>query len=121
MLKLFTVYDSKTEAFIQPFYELTTAAALRSFAEAANTEKHAFSKSGADYTLFELGTFDQTNAKFAILDAPINLGLALMLKQVNEVIDSLKAERDEEAGSEATPASGKGEPRTPSPITQINS
>lgn len=77
MLKLFTVYDSKTESYIQPFYELTTAAAVRAFTSAANSKNHAFNNNGSDYTLFEIGTFDQATAKLTPLDVPISLGLAI--------------------------------------------
>lgn len=81
MLRMFTVYDSKSEAFLKPFYELATGAAVRSFETAANKEGHDFHRHGADYTLFELGTFDPGTAKFEILETPINLGLAITMRQ----------------------------------------
>jgi len=77
VLKIFTVYDSKTEAFIQPFYAQATGAAIRSFETAANKEGHDFQQHGGDYTLFELGQFDQATGKISTLEVPINLGLAI--------------------------------------------
>lgn len=77
MLKMFTVYDSKAEAFIQPFYEQTTASAQRAFSNAANNETHQFAMHGGDYTLFELGIFDQESGLTTLLPSMINLGLAI--------------------------------------------
>lgn len=77
MLKVFSVYDSKVEAFILPFYSATTASAKRSFDTAANKEGHDFARHGADYTLFELGEFDESTGDFKLHPAKINLGSAI--------------------------------------------
>lgn len=76
-LKIFSVHDSKAEAFVQPFYSATTGTAVRSFEQAVNTSDHDFHKFAGDYSLFELGSFDQAKGTFEILDSPINLGLAI--------------------------------------------
>lgn len=77
MLKLFSVYDSKAGAFIQPFFSQSTGTAVRAFEQAANDEDHYFHQFAGDYTLFELGSFEQETAKFEIHSSPINLGLAI--------------------------------------------
>lgn len=77
MLKMFSVHDSKAEAFITPFYAPATGVAIRSFETAANTADHEFQKYAADYTLFELGSFDQETGIHLLLKAPLNLGNAL--------------------------------------------
>lgn len=77
MIQVFSVYDSKTEAFIQPFYSQAIGSAIRSFETAANEEGHDFARHGGDYTLFHLGSFDHGSCKFELLDAPTNLGLAI--------------------------------------------
>lgn len=77
-LKMFSVYDSKAEAFIQPFFSQSTGTAVRSFEDAANQESHEFQKHAADYTLFELGDFDQNTGITTCLEVRINLGNALM-------------------------------------------
>ncbi len=76
-LKVFSVYDSKAEAFIQPFYSQTTGTAVRSFEQAVQDPTHEFRKFAGDYTLFELGEFDQSTGHFTQLATHINLGLAL--------------------------------------------
>ncbi len=82
-LKVFSVFDSKAEAFIQPFYSQTTGTAVRSFEQALQNEDHEFRKFAADYTLFELGEFDQQTGSFTELPAKINLGLALTFIKEN--------------------------------------
>lgn len=76
-ISIYSVFDSKAESFISPFFSQNRATALRSFEAAANDENTDFHRYAGDYTLFELGTFDQSNAKFTLHEAPENLGLAL--------------------------------------------
>lgn len=76
-LKMFSIYDSKCEAFIQPFFSQATGSAIRSFETAVNEEGHAFNSNAGDYTLFELGEFEQNTAAFNILATPLNLGVAI--------------------------------------------
>lgn len=76
-LQTFSIYDSKAEAFIQPWYSQTLGTAIRSFEQAVNTSGHEFQKFSADYTLFHLGEFDQQTGRFTALATHVNLGLAL--------------------------------------------
>lgn len=81
ILKAFTIYDSKAEAFLPPFFCPTAAVALRDFESAINTESHAFHKYAADYTLFELADWDPSTGKFTPHATPLNLGVAITLLQ----------------------------------------
>lgn len=74
--QMFTVWDCKTEAFMQPFFMQARGAALRSFADTCNDKDHAFNKHPADYTLFHLGSFDDGTGKLVLYDTPISLGVA---------------------------------------------
>ncbi len=76
-LEVFSIYDSKAEAFIQPWYSQTLGTAIRSFEQAVNQEGHDFAKFSGDYTLFHLGSFDQTKGRFDQLKTAVNLGLAV--------------------------------------------
>ena len=67
MMKCFTVYDSKAEAFLQPFFMQSKGAAIRGFTELVNDKNHSFGKYPGDYTLFELGSFDEQTGKFVPL------------------------------------------------------
>ena len=80
-MKVFSVYDSKAEAFLPPFFSPTTAVGVRVFEAAANDVEHVFRTFGADFTLFELGEFDERIAKFDLRDAPENLGTALTFQR----------------------------------------
>lgn len=75
--QMFTIYDSKVEAYLDPFLEQTVAAAIRSFSEAAADAGHMFHKHAADFTLFQIGSYDQTTGECTMLSAKVNLGLAL--------------------------------------------
>lgn len=77
LLKAYTVFDSKAELFLPPFYEQSAGTAIRSFETAVNTPDHQFNKYPSDYTLFELGEYDQHTAGFNLHQAPVNLGLAI--------------------------------------------
>ncbi|QXP08349.1 MAG: nonstructural protein [Arizlama microvirus] len=75
--KIFTVYDSKVEAYLQPFFLPSKGAALRAITDVANDPSHMFGKHPEDYVLFELGTFDDQDCKFDLYAAPISMGVVL--------------------------------------------
>lgn len=83
LLQCFSVFDSKSQAFMQPFFSQTVGTALRSFSVAANDMEHEFRRHGGDYCLFHIGSFNQDTAVFDMLSAPTNLGLAITLVEDN--------------------------------------
>lgn len=64
MLKVFTVYDEKAEAYLTPFYLQKEGQAIRAISDCVNDVNHAFCRNASDYTLFCLGTFDEDTAEF---------------------------------------------------------
>jgi len=74
--KVFTVYDSKAEAYLQPFVMTTRGQAIRAFTDSCNDPKTSFYRWPADYTLFEIGEWDETKGQYSMLEAKKNLGLA---------------------------------------------
>lgn len=80
-MKIFSVYDSKAEAFLPPFFAPTTAVGIRNFEGAANDSGHQFFRFAADYTLFELGSWDERSCKFDLADSHTNLGTALTFQR----------------------------------------
>lgn len=76
-MKIFSVYDSKAEAFLPPFFSTTTAVGTRQFEAAANSIDHQFNRFGGDFTLFELGTYDDRTGSFDLYKVHTNLGTAL--------------------------------------------
>lgn len=67
-LIIFSVYDQKADAYINPFYLPTTAQAIRTFQDCVDDSNHQFGKHPEDYFLYELGTFENTDASFELID-----------------------------------------------------
>ncbi len=75
--KIFTIYDDKAEFYLQPFFFKTAGQATRAFQESCNEPGHQFYKHPEDFTLFELGTYDDETAVFEIGATAHGLGKAL--------------------------------------------
>jgi len=78
-IKIFSIYDSKAEAFMQPFFLPTAGSAIRSFSDALLDEKSQFNKHAEDYSLFEIGEWDEVGGRVIPALAPRSLGTALEL------------------------------------------
>lgn len=63
ILKVFAIYDSKAEAYLQPFFMANKGTAIRAIADILTKPDHSFSKYPEDFTLFELGEYDDSNGK----------------------------------------------------------
>lgn len=79
-LQVMAVYDSKARTYIQPFFCTNVDVAKRVFADAANTAQHQVGMHSSDFTLFNLGTWDDETAVFSSMSEPLNLGLAANYK-----------------------------------------
>ncbi len=75
--KLFSIYDSKAESFSNPVYLSSTGLAVRTFSDSVQDPDSQFAKHPADYTLFELGTYDDQTAEFKLLPTPKSLFIAI--------------------------------------------
>mgnify|MGYP000341489139 CR=1 FL=1 len=78
--RIFTVYDVAADAFLQPFFSVNRAVAIRNFASAAGEEGSQFHRHSGDYTLFEIGSFDQVKGELVGCEAKVNLGTALQYR-----------------------------------------
>lgn len=76
ILKVFSVYDTASAAYLQPFFTPTTGLAVRSFSDAVNDTNHQFSKHVADYSLYLLGEFDDNNGTFTAQPEPVRIATA---------------------------------------------
>lgn len=77
VLKIFSIYDTKAEAYLPPFFSPTSGVAVRNFEAAAHDQSHAFHIHASDFCLMELGEFDDSNGSIKMLTAPRSLGLAI--------------------------------------------
>ena len=69
-LKIFSVHDSKVSAFLNPFFVRTTGEATRMFSDAVQREASGFKAHAEDYTLFEVGSWDDQTAAIDLLPTP---------------------------------------------------
>jgi len=58
---IFTVFDKKLESYMQPFFSVNTATALRAFADACSDEGSMLFKHPGDFQLYKIAEYnDQT-------------------------------------------------------------
>lgn len=58
--KIFSVFDEKAEAYLQPFFLDTIGLAIRAIGHCLDDKEHQFSRNTADYSLHLLGEFDDS-------------------------------------------------------------
>ena len=75
ILNIFVVHDVKAEAYLQPFFFSHDAEAKRAFSDCVNNVEHQFGKHPQDYTLFKIGSFDDSNAQILVNQS--NLAISL--------------------------------------------
>ena len=82
--KIFTIYDCKAEAYLQPFYCAARGQAIRMFTDTVNDPNTQFYRHPSDFTLFEIGEFDDSTASIVMYQSKLSLGLALEFKALIE-------------------------------------
>lgn len=70
MIKVFTVHDSKASAYLPPFYMRNSGEAIRAFETTAKDPSTQFNKYPKDFTLFEIGSWDEENGQITMLQHP---------------------------------------------------
>lgn len=83
-LKLFTIYDSKAEAYNQPFYQKTTGMALRAIEDEMKNQDSHLSRHSSDFTLYEIGLWDEDKGTVHMFDVKKNLGVLTEFRKINE-------------------------------------
>ena len=59
--------ERAVSGFLPPFFMPADGAAIRSFLEAASDVQHQFAKHKEDYSLWKLGTWDDSSGRFEML------------------------------------------------------
>lgn len=75
--KMYSIFDSATRAYMQPFCVDTDEVAIRAFTTHVNDPNHPFGQHAKDYTLFLIGKFNSDNAKIELPQSPKPLGNGL--------------------------------------------
>lgn len=83
---IFTVYDEKSEAYLQPFFLDTIGQAQRAVTDCVNDSNHQFGRHPSDYTLFQLGEYDDSTGKITS-PVPKSLGCLVEFKTQTEMFD----------------------------------
>jgi len=81
--KVFGIYDSKVAAWLQPFFSQSVGSAERAIERLVADPEHNFSQYASDFTLFELGSYDDSSGMFTLLSTPHSLGLFLQYRRAN--------------------------------------
>ena len=61
--EIFTIFDSKANSYLQPFFLDTNEVAIRAIVDCLEDQNHNFARHPSDYTLFNIGSFDNQTAK----------------------------------------------------------
>jgi len=79
ILKAFAIYDEKAKSYLPPFFLPEEGVAIRTFSDCVNANDHQFAAHPQDYTLFRLGTFDDSTARIdSIAPQSVHNGLELL-------------------------------------------
>lgn len=71
-LIVLAIRDSASEVFGQPNFVASIGGAVRSFGDEVNrdAQDNSLYQHPDDFEMYELGTFDNTTARFELLDSP---------------------------------------------------
>lgn len=64
IFKVFSIYDEKSKAFLRPFLLSEVGQAIRAIHDCLTDPQHDFAKHPSDYTLFQLGEFDDSTGSY---------------------------------------------------------
>lgn len=80
--KVYSIYDAAVSAYMQPFCAQSKGQAVRMFSDSVNDSSTMFFKHPDDYTLFELGSWNDESASYQLHAAPVSVGVAIEFKRV---------------------------------------
>ena len=82
--KMFVVFDTKANAYMQPWFLTQEGMATRAFTDCVNDPNHNFGRHPEDYILFDIGEFDDQTADIK-WQAPRSLGNGIEFKTQQEL------------------------------------
>lgn len=87
---IYSIFDIKAAAYHVPFVAANDAVAVRLFKRACNQEGDNFHAFAADYTIFQIGSFDDQTAAVEPNGAllPLANGLQMQVETVTELIQA---------------------------------
>lgn len=88
-MQIFTIRDSKAEAYMKPFYAENTAVAMRMIQESAMDNASMFRRYPSDFELYMIGKFDEKTGIIKGKDG-VNLGRIVDFLQLEMFEDDKK-------------------------------
>ena len=98
-VNIYSIHDSKAQAYGQPFLLHTDGLATRSYIQAVTKQDSLYAKNPLDYTLFRIGVYDDETSLIKS-EAPPEMLLTAMQaiiiqdKENQKIIESTKQEQD---------------------------
>lgn len=87
--RIYTIFDSKAQAYLQPFFTHNNELAKRIIQSCVTKEGHPFNVNPGDYTLFGVGTWDDETATTINHATLENLGNLMQFKsKLNEFTEN---------------------------------
>lgn len=84
-LEMFSVFDAATGVYGHPIFQVSTAQAIRSFEGAARDPSTQINKFSKDFSLFHIGTYDDSKALVENVIPPRHIASAHEFLRVAEV------------------------------------
>lgn len=78
-IRIYAVYDSKAERYLQPFFTGSKGEAIRSITNVVNDPSHNFCTYAEDFTLFEIGEYNDQKGEISSTP-PLSLGNLIEFK-----------------------------------------
>lgn len=88
IMQVFSVLDKAVGAYLPPVFARSRGEMLRSFSQAVNTPDHQFAKHSVDYTLFQIGTWDDNSGMFQPMEPQRILGAIEVLEEAGNFPES---------------------------------
>lgn len=79
MHKMYSVYDSKVQSYERPWIAPNKGSALRAVLDVFKDPNHPFTKWPADFTIFEIGEWDETTGTMIPYQTKVNCGVMIEL------------------------------------------
>lgn len=81
--KMLSVFDSKAEAYMRPFFARSTGEAIRGFSDEVNSgnKESALAHHPEDFILYELATWDELSGAVEVYEKPKALNSGIDVKR----------------------------------------
>lgn len=80
-MKIYSIYDSKAEAYIRPMFSDNKGTMTREFIKAVNDTNSFMNSTPEDFTLFEIGEWDERTGSIKVYESKVSLGCAVEYKK----------------------------------------